>query len=137
MYVSVKRSALPPRKKPLKRSRVKPRRTVKRFAKHRCPELLAWIRQQVCCASRYTIRNVATKDWCDVCPPLRWSVEPAHLKTRGTGGDDRNNVVPLCPKHHDEQEGKTATFQSKYGVDLMALAVAYTRRFEVETGFVA
>lgn len=30
--------------------------------------------------------------------------DPAHIKTRGSGGDDTyNNVMPLCRKHHTEQ----------------------------------
>ena len=40
----------------------------------------------------------------------------AHVKTRGSGGDDRGNTVPLCPVAHDEQEGRTERFEKKYGV---------------------
>jgi hypothetical protein len=44
-------------------------------------------------------------------------VDPAHLKTRGSGGSDYT-AVPLCRLHHTEQEGRTAAFNAKYGVDL-------------------
>lgn len=49
-------------------------------------------------------------------------IEPAHVKTRGSGGADRGNVVPLCPQHHDEQEGDTEGFEKVYGVSLKLAA---------------
>lgn len=49
-----------------------------------------------------------------------------HLRTAANSGmglkPQDGNCVPLCNGHHAEQEGRIATFQRKYGVDLWALA---------------
>jgi hypothetical protein len=60
----------------------------------------------------------------------RQPTEPAHIKTQGSGGYDRDNVVPMCPKHHDEQEGDTRGFEKKYGLDLRKIAEGYTREYD-------
>lgn len=45
--------------------------------------------------------------------------DPHHVKHRGAGGDDPENVVPLCRVHHRECESTgQLTFESKYHVDL-------------------
>ncbi len=48
--------------------------------------------------------------------------DPAHVKSRGAGGHDRGNVVPLCRIHHTEQGWGIKSFQSKYAIDLKAEA---------------
>jgi hypothetical protein len=59
--------------------------------------------------------------------PAGWSpcwgrIDPAHVvKTRGAGGT-ADDVVYLCRGHHREQEGRTAAFDRRYGVDLRAEA---------------
>lgn len=45
-------------------------------------------------------------------------MEAMHVKTRGSGGDDRGNTVPGCPVAHDEQEGHTERFEKKYHLNL-------------------
>lgn len=55
--------------------------------------------------------------------------EPAHVKTKGSGGQDRGNVVPLCPKHHDEQEGDTAGFEATYQINLKLEAAKLLVKF--------
>jgi hypothetical protein len=50
--------------------------------------------------------------------------DPHHVKSRGAGGKDERNIVPLCRVHHTE--GHTIgwkTFQKKYGLDLKTVAV--------------
>lgn len=38
-------------------------------------------------------------------------VDPCHVKTRGSGGDDiQSNVFPACRRHHDEQ-GKAGFYK--------------------------
>jgi len=50
--------------------------------------------------------------------------DPAHVRSRGAGGRDRENVVPLCREHHVEQHSAgIETFGSRYGVDLSEIAV--------------
>lgn len=44
---------------------------------------------------------------------------PHHVKTRGSGGKDERNVVPLCWKCHSEVHTiGTKTFADKYAIDL-------------------
>lgn len=54
--------------------------------------------------------------------PCAGVVEPAHVKSRGAGGN-RRHLVPLCTKHHAEQhQAGIETFQRTYGLDLRAEA---------------
>ena len=110
----MKRSGPIKRKKYLPRSTkpIKTRRVSRRFAKHRCEPFTDWLKASWTCL---------------ICQ--RSPVDPAHLKTRGSGGDDLNNVVPLCRFHHDQQEGHTAAFQQKYGTNLDWHARWYTDRW--------
>jgi hypothetical protein len=128
-----KKKQAPPR---LRRSKITKRRTVKRFAKRRDDAYRYWIRKQKCVIRSAWEFFGNTRGMLLVCGGIgdRQTVEPAHLKTRGAGGDDRNNLVALCPKHHDEQEGKTAAFEKLYSVNLKELAVAYTQRYVAEQG---
>ena len=71
--------------------------------------------------------------FCGYHPPGRAGIEAAHVKTRGSGGADRGNVVPLCPLHHDEQEGDTEGFERVYGVNLKLEAARLLVRF-IEEG---
>lgn len=80
-----------------------------RFPKQRQPEYTAWITTLSC--------TVANADC--------WQgIHPAHVnRTRASGAPDLGEVVPLCPFHHAEQEGRTARFNAKYGIDLSAIAI--------------
>lgn len=65
----------------------------------RDPELLAEVRGSPCCVcGRYA--------------------EPAHVKSRGSGGDDvPENIVPLCRIHHTIQHAMGwKRFKEKYPV---------------------
>lgn len=96
------------------------------------------------------VEDRAYRDWIRMLPCLVfekvpgascsfWSVsrpgvEVAHVRTRGAGGADRGNLVPLCPKHHDEQEGDTAGFERTYGlrlaVEAARLLLVYVEQVE-------
>ena len=70
------------------------------------PDFRAWIREHgrcVVCRSR--------------------NVDPHHVRSRGAGGGDRENIVPLCRLHHDEvgRLGRPS-FEAKYRVELRAVA---------------
>ena len=44
--------------------------------------------------------------------------DPTHVnKTRAQGVGDCGEVLNLCRRHHGEQEGRTAEFNAKYGID--------------------
>jgi hypothetical protein len=62
--------------------------------------------------------------------------EPAHVRSRGAGGD-RRSVVPLCGPfaggHHREQHTRgIQTFQRKYGIDLHAEAARIAAELDEE-----
>lgn len=130
----MKRTPLPPRKKPLKRGGPIKAKGKSRFPKRRCPEYIAWIREQQCALTDLwrLADGLGKVHWCHP-RPERLGTEPAHIKTQGAGGSDLWNTVPLCPAAHDEQEGHTTEFEARYGVDLTALAADYTRRYLDET----
>jgi hypothetical protein len=92
-----------------------------RFPKNAIPELRAWIRQQPCVLQRGEPHVVY---------PCRGPVEVAHVKTRGSGGPDFDNTVPLCMEHHRElhRTGRKS-FEFKYQVRLAALAKVETAAF--------
>lgn len=79
-----------------------------RFPKRRCPDYVAWIATLPCLLGNQACFG---------------SVVAAHVKTRGAGGDDVGNALPLCRDHHDEQHRiGIQTFQARYGLDLAAEA---------------
>jgi hypothetical protein len=82
-----------------------------RFPHRRHPAFLAWLRTYPCvlCGN---------------------SAEPAHVKSRGAGGDDIGNTVPLCRTHHREQHDTgIQSFARKYGIDLAQVAAGYGEAF--------
>jgi len=59
---------------------------------------------------------------CMVClsPPPS---DPAHVRSRGAGGKDMANVVPLCRMHHQEQHARgIVTFQQDHNIDMEQVA---------------
>lgn len=92
-----------------------------------------WIRERSCTvAGAYNPQKPERRD-CDFYP-WRSGMECAHVKTRGSGGVDVGNIVPLCPAHHDEQEGRIAWFEQRYSVNLRAVASALAARWKEEHG---
>ena len=84
------------------------RRRSKRFAARRDPAYAKWVRSGLCLIGEQCFGT---------------GVEACHVKTRGAGGDDRGNLVPLCRQHHREQHTiGIRSFGRKYGVDLLAHA---------------
>jgi hypothetical protein len=75
-----------------------------------------WIRAQRCCISG------------------KRGVEACHVKSRGAGGTDRGNLVPLTRDLHASQHYMgIQSFQALHGVDLAAIACALDARYERET----
>lgn len=117
----MKRTAIP-RKVALKRGK-----KGGRFPKRRDPAFIAWIKMQPCTVTRvltgwYIIGSGQLTEIA--------RIEAAHLKTRGSGGYDRGNVVPLHWRLHREQEGRTAAFEKRYRVDLKVEAERLARLYE-------
>lgn len=117
---------------PLKRTTRLKARGKSRFPKRRNPDYLAWIRTLPCVIWGQDLALLRPRDWCSPIPGQRYGVEAAHVKTRGSGGNDVGNTVPLCPWHHDEQEGATAAFNEKYKVDLAAIAARLAIQYQEE-----
>jgi hypothetical protein len=117
----------PPRRssRPIPARRADPKK--RRFADRRQPDFIQWLLQEPCC-----ITNKRTGHW-NRANESFILVDPAHIKTRSTGGDDLYNAVPLAHHLHEEQHRiGIKSFQRKYGVDLVAIAKAHTERFLAE-----
>jgi hypothetical protein len=75
-------------------------------------------------AHRGVCAAIAEQMPCLVCS--RWPVDVAHVSPIGSAGEledkDTDNVVSLCRIHHEEQEGRTAAFEKKYGIKLRSIA---------------
>lgn len=56
----------------------------------------------------------------------------AHLKTRGSGGGDDDNVFPACWWAHWKQEGNTKRFEAEWGIKLAAICRKVTAKFYKE-----
>lgn len=65
-------------------------------------------------------------------------IDVAHVKSRGAGGADRNNLVPLCHFHHMQQHYLgIRSFQARYGMDLKVIARQLTTVYEAEVSGLA
>jgi len=119
---------------PLKRSRLKTRgkRSKKsggqlfHGAKFRDPDYLTWMRRRTCIAFEQAPAV-------GYGPQHEGRVQAAHVKSRGAGGVDRGNCIPLCARHHAEQHALGLTsFAAKYGLDLRAEALRLQALYESE-----
>jgi hypothetical protein len=122
----------PPKRVQVSRKTLKRRTRVKRFNKkrqgHAFPKNVdesyrQWIRLLPCLLRGRT-----------GCPVGDWGViDAAHVKTRGSGGKDRANLVPLCHYHHMEQHDLgIPSFERKYEVSLRTSARQLTEVYEAE-----
>lgn len=56
-----------------------------------------------------------------------------HLKSVGSGGEDRNNQVPVCEAAHREfHDRPLSEMCDRYGWDFRSIACEYTARFDRE-----
>ena len=63
--------------------------------------------------------------------------DPHHLKTRGAGGGDRDNMVPLCRVCHTEAHMKGPKFMDgivlkRTGKHMKEWAIIYTAEYDEE-----
>ncbi len=87
-------------------------------------------------------RDKAYTEWIKTLPCVLFAlhecwgpIDPAHVfKTRACGARDKGEVVPLCRKAHDEQEGRTVAFVIEWGVNLRRIAKELERLYEEEHG---
>lgn len=102
-----------------RRARLK-RKGGSRYPKRRDAKFMAWMLHQLK-AGRV----------CDGCGS-KWARQRAHVQAKGSGGDDRGNVVLLCVSCHGDQEKRTAAFCREKGVDLYAKAERWAARYEAQ-----
>ena len=82
-------------------------KSIKRFRHRRNPAYVAFVRTMPCL----------------VC--WRMPAEAAHVRSRGAGGNDVGNVVPLCHEHHMEQHTiGIRSFEQRHHVELAVVASA-------------
>lgn len=77
-----------------------------------------WIREQPCC--------ICGSGYWDIDKGM-WRNTVSHIKTRGSGGQDLDNCVPMCLINFCHQEFELKTRQEKR--ELLDLAREFTRRF--------
>jgi hypothetical protein len=117
--------------RPMKKSRMKSynaKRKGSAFPKRRNPEYCAWIREQPCILSGRKRAEIPGElighAWHPTfCGFIGGPVQVCHVKTRGAGGNDLGNVLPMCAGAHDEQHciGIPA-FQKRWGINLAKIA---------------
>ncbi len=99
----------------LPKKRQKPRSGIERSPKREWPRHRKFVRSFVC-----AVPGCGQPSVC------------AHLRTAANAGTGLKpgdwETVPLCHEHHAEQEGRTASFCKKYGVDLWAVAEELARK---------
>lgn len=104
----------------------KPRAKKERFEAKKNTELRDFVRLGVCVAcGAAMLRGEATEQ--------RYPTEVAHVKSKGSGGGDWDNVVPLCSLHHRQlHQVGTRSFEYKHQIRLKVAARHYTARFVAE-----
>lgn len=122
-------SDLRPVPKPLKRKPKQPKRMKARNSKrkgHAFPKNVnepyrEWIRG-LPCAVKFQWQQEQWQHFGEV--------QACHIHSRGAGGPDRANMVPLCRDHHAHQHGLgIRSFGQTYGVNLKEIAAALWVRY--------
>lgn len=135
----MKRTPLPPRKKPLKKTALK--RSIarikakgkRRFPKTEDKAFLAWVREQPCVADRFL--SGSTCNWWGSMSAGRYKYlnQAAHVRTKAQGVPDLGNVVSLCPDHHRKQHALgIRSFEIAFSVDLAFEAESLALRYQAE-----
>ena|SRR5258706_4173656 len=89
-----------------------------------------FIRAQPCAVTgRITGEWIKREDWMAQTLPKWWKchVVPAHVKSRGSGGKDQGNMIPLDSRIHD--------WQGQIGWPALQRRVSWMSRFEIAATF--
>ena len=90
------------------------------FPHRRDPEYCEWVRRQPCLLAGRQRTDLGWHfqgDCVHICFTAVRQV--CHVKSRGAGGDDRKNVVAMCPRAHAEQHRiGIRSFECRWNVDL-------------------
>lgn len=103
----------------------KPKKQKPRFHRLRLPKYQAWIRGQRC---------LLYAGFFEADLPLCWGhMEADHVRTRGAGGPDAGNLVPLCTVHHSLKHSMgIKSFSQAIGKDLAMEAKFYWEAYQAE-----
>ena len=99
----------------------------KRFHARRDPAYQDWVRERPC------LLWIARGHWSS--EPRHYClgvVQVCHVKSRGAGGFDHENIIPLCAGAHDEQGRGIKSFERKWGIKLGTAALALWERYCAE-----
>ena len=107
---------------PLRR---KPQAPGSKFPKRRSPIYREYVKARNCVVATHA----RTPSPC-YAKPARYKIECAHWPTQGSGAYDVGQSFPACPGHHDEQEGKTAEFERRYGLCLADICLEIKTEWE-------
>lgn len=110
---------------------VKPR-NAKRAAKRRAENFPERTGNERCAIEVKASSSLAPvpSDWSRCWGPID-AAHVVHARGMGGTGSNRDEVVYLCRGHHTEQEGHSAAFEARYGVDLKELAAEQARSSRV------
>ena len=73
---------------------------------------------------RLIIDKMLSWQVCAACQCGCMYLQPAHVKTVGSGGKHKHNVLPFCPNCHDAQHKMgIITFQAQMKIDMSSLAI--------------
>lgn len=129
------------RKKPLGRTRMgrgRSKRSAKSqrqlFWKRRDKAFTDWVRGQSCILLEHRRQEATYTGTVPPIGPRHWCGQPVqvcHVKSRGAGGADRANVVPMCAGAHDEQHRiGLRSFEKRHGINLQAEAAYLWARYQ-------
>ena len=110
-------------------TRIQPRNAKRKgsmFPKRRDPAYQEYLRGSACYLRQAGLRS-SHSCWGDV--------QLCHITSRGAGGYDQANIVPMCAGAHDEQHRiGIAAFQKRHGINLKAEAAYLWARYEQHRG---
>lgn len=117
-----------PKRKPKGVKRINRRRGGSMFPKRRDPQYVAYLREHfMWCLVRESGHRSPHHCWGEV--------QLCHLTSRGAGGYDQANIVPMCAGAHDEQHRLgIPAFQKRHGINLRAEAAYLWARYEMSGG---
>lgn len=86
-------------------------------------------------------RNADYRRWVGTMPCIvagcrNYPSDPAHVRSKGAGGDDVGNLVPLCHAHHEEQHRiGIVSFSDRYRLNLSYRAETLARLYSHKEDF--
>ena len=81
-----------------------------------------------------TFRCVACGSPGQIHEDATYRTAPAHIKSRGSGGEDIGNVVPLCYRCHTQQHTQGwATFKKACNLNPRAIAEKFAQEWIAKT----